>query len=186
MTDLMERVDDRGDGCISGPLPILLSVALGGSAVLLFAMSSGHLKGTPSDAGHRGRLGAGGTGYRRDIQPALPPSLFGATAIVNVAVAVFWLGVEGPHAVSAVTAAIGVALRGSRAVAVGARRQPLPRQRMVSATSVFGSPLPLAGVGRLSVASWHAGPLSAPSGVAGRRPGGAAADRPRRDGQGAR
>ena len=51
MTDLMERVDERGDGVTNRPLPILLCVTLGGSAVLLFAMASGHLKGTQATSG---------------------------------------------------------------------------------------------------------------------------------------
>ena len=51
MTDLMERVDERGDGGTNRPLPILLTVALAGSAVLLFAMASGHLKGTQATVG---------------------------------------------------------------------------------------------------------------------------------------
>ena len=51
MTDLMERVDDRGDGGTNRPLPILLSITLGGSAVLLFAMASGHLRGMQATIG---------------------------------------------------------------------------------------------------------------------------------------
>ena len=60
MTDLIERVDAaspderrpaRGHQGGRPPLPILLSVTLGGSAVLLFAMASGHLKGTQATIG---------------------------------------------------------------------------------------------------------------------------------------
>ncbi len=135
MTDLIERVDAvftaeadeaQGTGPHEGsprqgskgrPLQILFAVTLGGSAVLLFAMASGHLKGTQATVGIVAAL----------VQVALAigvlsrPSrgLYAAAAVADAAVAVFWLAVEGPHAVSMVTAGIGVALSGL-AVALGA------------------------------------------------------------------
>ena len=61
-----------------------------------------------------------------------------------MAIVVFWLAVEGPHGVSEVTAAIGVALSGI-AMLVGAALAIRPELgNWSSATSVFGSLLPVA------------------------------------------
>ena len=164
MTDLIERVDavfiaeaDEAQGTApheggspgggtTRPLHILLAVTLGGSAVLLFAMASGHMKGTQAGIGMVAAL----------VQVALTVGvlsrpyrgLFGAAAIANVAIAVFWLAVEGPHSVSAVTAGIGVALSGiAVVVGVALALRPSLGSAWSSATSVFGSLLPLAVVG---------------------------------------
>ena len=162
MTDLIERVDAafsetagdappqaarseppgrcrRHDPAAAHPL----GRALGGSAVLLFAMSSGHLHGARATAGIVAAL----------VQVALAvgaltrPSrvLFGAAAAGNVAIAVFWVAVEGPQAVSAATAGIGVALSGIAVlVAAALALRPTLGSAWSSATSVIGSIVPVA------------------------------------------
>ncbi|HEX4434498.1 MAG TPA: hypothetical protein VH012_06700 [Acidimicrobiales bacterium] len=163
MTDLIERVDavftadgaqtetTPQQGSVGGastgrPLQILLAVTLGGSAVLLFAMASGHLKGTQATIGVVAALVQVALAIGAFTRPSRV--LFGVVAATNAAVAVFWLGVEGPHTVSMATAAIGVALSGI-AVVVGAALaiRPTLGSAWSSATSVFGSLLPLAVVG---------------------------------------
>jgi hypothetical protein len=162
MTDLIERVDavfiadddnnadaagnggsQRRDGGTSRSLPILLAITLGGSAVLLAAMSSGHLKGMQASIGIVAALVQVALAVCALTRPAR--ALFGAAVAANAAIAVFWLGVEGPHAVSALTAAIGVALSGV-AIVVGAALaiRPALGSTWSSATSVFGSVLPVA------------------------------------------
>src|SRR5580692_5631851 len=134
MTDLIERVDAvfttepeasaavpdegaaGGDSGTSRSLPILLSVTLGGSAVLLFAMASGHLKGTQATIGIVAALAQVALAIGAISRPSR--LAFGVAAAANVAIAGFWLAVEGPHSVSMVTAGIGVALSGV-AVVVG-------------------------------------------------------------------
>jgi hypothetical protein len=161
MTDLIERVDaaftteyeaagaapqERGDGGTSRPLAILLAVTLGGSAVLLFAMSSGHLKGTQATIGIVAALAQAALAIGAISRPSR--LVFGTAVAVNAAVAVFWLAVEGPHAVSAVTAGIGVALAGIAVVVAAALAiRPDLGSTWSSATSVFGSVLPVAVAG---------------------------------------
>jgi hypothetical protein len=166
MTDLIERVDAvftvEGDaaagaapasregapseGGTNRPLHILLAVTLGGSAVLLFAMASGHLKGSQATIGIVAALAQVVLAIGALSRPSR--TLFGATAAANVAIAGFWLAVEGPHSVSALTAGIGVALSGV-AVAVGLALaiSPALGSTWSSATSVFGSLLPVAVAG---------------------------------------
>ncbi len=162
MTDLIERVDavfvaqggeapvpatqeghpGRQDGT-NRPLPILLTVALAGSAVLLFAMASGHLKGTQATVGILAALVEVALAVGALTRPSR--GLFGAAAATSAAIAVFWLVVQGPHGVSGVTAAIGVVLSGI-AVLVGVALMIRPElgKTWSSATSVFGSLLPVA------------------------------------------
>jgi hypothetical protein len=161
MTDLIERVDAAftadheaatavheerdqwGGGGTRRSLPILLSVTLGGSAVLLFAMASGHLKGTHSTIGTVAALAQVVLAIGAISRPSR--LVFGVAAVANVAIAGFWLAVEGPHSVSMVTAGIGVALSGI-AVVVGLALaiSPTLGSTWSSATSVFGSVLPVA------------------------------------------
>jgi hypothetical protein len=164
MTDLIERVDaaftteyqdggaaplqDRpgGSGGTGRSLPILLSITLGGSAVLLFAMTSGHLKGTQASIGIVAALAQVVLAVAALTRPSR--ALFGAAVAANAAIAVFWLAVEGPHSVSAVTAGIGVALSGiAMVVAAALTIRPDLGKAWSSATSVFGSILPVAVAG---------------------------------------
>ena len=158
MTDLIERVDaaftadyeapgsaaqERGDGGTNRPLAILLAVTLGGSAVLLFAMASGHLKGTQATIGIVAALAQVALAVGVLSRPSR--LVFGSAAAVNAAVAVFWLAVEGPHSVSAATAGIGVALAGIAVVVAAALAiRPDLGSTWSSATSVFGSVVPVA------------------------------------------
>jgi hypothetical protein len=161
MTDLIERVESvfihGGDAALSAepeqqppreggtnrPLPVLLAVTLGGSAVLLFAMASGHLKGTQATAGIAAALLQVVLAVFALTRPSR--TIFGAAVAANAAIAVFWLVTEGPHGVSAVTAAIGVVLS-AVAILVGAALATRPElgNDWSSATSVFGSILPVA------------------------------------------
>ena len=156
MTDLDDAVfagaPPEGDGDAAGtrgtsrPLPILLFVTLGGSAVLLFAMASGHLKGTEATLGVLAALVQAVLAVGALMRPSR--DLFGAAAGVNAAVAVFWFAVEGPHTVSALTAGIGIALS-ALAMVVGTALAVRPElgSNWSSATSVFGSLLPVAVAG---------------------------------------
>lgn len=125
------------------PLAILLAVTFGGSAVLLFAMASGHLHGARATAGVVAAL----------VQVALAvgvltrPSraLYAVAAGCNVAVAALWLVLEGPQRVSLTTCAIGIALSAivvlvSAALAV----RPSLGETWSSDASVIGSLVPLA------------------------------------------
>ena len=71
----------------------------------------------------------------------------------NVAIAGFWLAVEGPQAVSAATAGIGVALSGIAVlVAAALALRPALGRTWSSATSVVGSVVPVA-VAALAIAA---------------------------------
>ncbi len=176
MTDLMERVDDRGDGGTNRPLPILLSITLGGSAVLLFAMASGHLRGMQATIGVVAALVQVSLAVGALTRPSR--ALFGAAAAVNTAVAVYWLAVEGPHAVSAVSVAFGVALSGIAVlVGVALAIRPALGSTWPSSASVFGSLVPVGIVG-LTIGGLFGsvGALNTPSAAApAADPGGAAA-----------
>ncbi len=131
------------EGGTNRPLPILLAVALGASAVLLFAMASAHLKGTQATLGIVAALVQVALAVGALTRPSR--ALFGGAVAANAAIAAFWLVAEGPHGVSAVTASIGVVLSGV-AVLVGAAlavRTTLGSD-WSSSTSVFGSLVPVA------------------------------------------
>ena len=136
-----ERDDDRHG--MRRPLPILLAVALCGSAVLLFAMASGHLHGARAVAGVVAAL----------VQVALAvgvltrPSraLYALAAGCNVVLSALWLVFEGPHTVSLTTCAVGVALS-AIVFLVGAALAVRPSlgQAWSTDASVIGSLVPLA------------------------------------------
>ena len=174
MTDLIERVDaafsetagdDPGEaapewsrrddaGGTTRPLHILLAVSLGGSAVLWFAMSSGHLHGARATVGMVAALAQVALAVGALTRPSR--ALFGVAAAANVAIAAFWLGVEGPRAVSAATAGIGVALSAVAVLAAGALAlRPALGSAWSSATSVIGSVVPVA-VAALAIAGLFA------------------------------
>ena len=170
MTDLIERVDaafseGAGDGPVlaaperrrrddavgtTRPLHILLAVSLGGSAVLLFAMSSGHLHGARATAGIVAALAQLALAVGALTRPTRV--LFGVAAAANVAIAAFWLAAEGPQTVSAATAGIGVALSAVIVlVAVALALRPTLGTTWSSGTSVIGSVVPVA-VAALAIA----------------------------------
>jgi hypothetical protein len=162
MTDLIERVDavfSEGDGdpeqaeTAAGrpkvdqgagrPLHILLAVTLGGSAVLLFAMTSGHLHGARATLGVIAALAEVALTVCVLTRPSR--ALFVGTCLCNLAVAGFWLSVAGPHTVSDATVGIGVALAGI-AVLLGAllALQPQLGSTWSSSITVIGSVAPVA------------------------------------------
>jgi hypothetical protein len=163
MTDLIERVDaafseTAGDAPTQAasessrrddaagttrPLHVLLAVSLGGSGVLLFAMSSGHLHGARATVGVVAALAQVAFVVGALTRPSRV--LFGVMAAGNVAIAGFWLAVQGPQAVSAATAGIGVALSGTAVlVAAALALRPTLGSAWSSATSVIGSIVPVA------------------------------------------
>jgi hypothetical protein len=195
MTDLIERVDavftEEGDeepapaaratnpqreGGTNRPLPILLAVALGGSAVLLFAMASAHLKGTQATLGIVAALVQVALAVGALTRPSR--ALFGGAVGANAAIAAFWVVAEGPHGVSAVTASIGVVLSGV-AVLVGAAlavRTTLGSD-WSSSTSVFGSlaPVAIAGLTIGGLFGTTSGVAASSAAAPAADPGGAAA-----------
>jgi hypothetical protein len=160
MTDLIERVnavfvpeatpaleDRRGDAEHSGDgrnraLPILLAVTTGSSAVLWFAMASGHLHGARATAGIVAALAQ--VAFTVAVLARPSRALFGVAAAANLAIGALWLGVEGPHGVSVATVGIGVALS-ILAVVLGVllARRPSLGDTWTSGTSVIGSLVPL-------------------------------------------
>ncbi len=162
MTDLIERVDavfseaDVGPGqaetaadrpkedrSAGRPLHVLLAVTLGGSAVLLFAMASGHLHGTRATVGVIAALAEVALTVCVLTRPSR--ALFVGTSLCNLAVAGFWLSVAGPHTVSDATVGIGVGLAGI-AVLAGALLALRPQLGSIwsSGTTVIGSVVPVA------------------------------------------
>ncbi len=169
MTDLIERVDAafpsegerpggdppaesarpsaRPSGAVpSGttrPLHVLLAVTLGSSAVLLFAMSSGHLHGARATVGVLAALVQVACAVGALVRPSR--ARFWIAAAVNIGVGLFWPAVEGPGAVSVATAAIGVAISLlAVVVAVALALHPDLGTGWSSATSVLGSVVPVA------------------------------------------
>jgi len=162
MTDLIERVDaafpeelaplgTEGQAARAPseplgparPLHVLLSVALGGSAVLLFAMASGHLHGARAATA----TGAALVQLAFAVAALTRPSrgLFWAMAAANVATALVWPALEGPRAVSAGTALVGVVLSVVAVVVASALAlRPDLGGTWTSGASVIGSVVPVA------------------------------------------
>ena len=135
MTDLIERVDavfseaDVGPGqaettsdrpnedqSVGRPLHILLAVTLGASAVLLFAMTSGHLHGARATVGVIAALAE--VAFTVCVLTRPSRAFFVGTSLCNLAVAGSGSLSPAPHTVSDATVGIGVALSGI-AVLVG-------------------------------------------------------------------
>ena len=160
MTDLIERVNavfvpeatealqdgreeaGRGGEGTNRALPILLAVTTGSSAVLWFAMASGHLHGARATAGIVAALAQ--VAFTVTVLARPSRALFGVVAAANVAIGALWLGVEGPHGVSVATVGIGLALS-ILAVLVGVllALRPSLGGTWTSGTSVIGSLVPL-------------------------------------------
>jgi hypothetical protein len=160
MTDLIERVnaafapeattalEDSSEP--AGPhahgtnraLPILLAVTTGSSAVLWFAMASGHLHGARATAGIVAALAQ--VAFTVAVLAVRARALFAVVAAANVAIGALWLGVEGSHGVSAATVGIGVALS-ILAVVLGVllALRPSLGHTWTSGTWVIGSLVPL-------------------------------------------
>jgi hypothetical protein len=136
-----ERVT-RSRGPIKNPVPTLLAVTLGASAVMLFSMASGHLTGAKAALGIAAALVQSLAVLLVLTRPSR--ALYGAVAAVNAAVLVFWGVVRGSHQVSLTTAVIGLILS-SIALVVALLLAVKPRLGATwdSSTAVFGSLLPL-------------------------------------------
>jgi hypothetical protein len=169
MTDLIERVEaaysegdepasksaqDRAPTTRGGetpqgargrnrPVHVLFAVAAGGSAVLLFAMASGHWHGARATIGIIAALAQVAVAVGAFSRPSR--ALFWTAAAVNVAIGVFWAVAAGSHTVSSATAGIGIALS-ALAVVIGAVLAVRPDigARWSSVVSVIGSLVPLA------------------------------------------
>jgi hypothetical protein len=195
VTDLIERVDavfsesaepakqaePRGDAPkrdwsgAGRPLHVLLAVTAGSSAVLLFAMASGHLHGTRASFGVVAALAEIVLTVLVLIRPTR--TVFVATTLCNLAVAGFWFSLSGGHTVSHATIGIGVALAGIAVLlAVLLALRPHLGTTWSSGTAVIGSLIPV-GVAALAIgglfATTEAVTASAPRPAAD--PGGASA-----------
>jgi hypothetical protein len=169
MTDLIERVDavfsdseesgaqaerrgnppKRDGSWADRPVHVLLAVTSGSSAVLLFAIASGHLHGTRAALGVVAALAEVLLTVLVLARPSRP--VFVATALCNVAVAGFWFSFAGPHTVSDATVGIGVALAAMAAlVAVALAISPRVGSAWSSGTAVIGSVIPV-GVAALAI-----------------------------------
>jgi len=199
MTDLIDRVDgafidpevstkfapdERAPGvdALRGPsmkpMPILLSVAAGCSAVLLFSMASGHLTGAKATVGIIAAIAE----VVWAITAVTKPSrlLFGLVAASNLVIVGFWLVVRGTDRVSLTTTGIGIALAATAVVVGGLLGlRPDTGQHWESSTAVFGSLLPV-GLGVIMIVGLFATSTgsSAPapsSSTPANQPGGASA-----------
>jgi hypothetical protein len=99
------------------PVHVLFAVAAGGSAVLLFAMASGHWHGARATIGVIAALVQVVVAIGAFSRPSR--AVFGSAAAVNVAIGVLWAVAAGSHTVSWATAGIGIALS-ALVVVVGA------------------------------------------------------------------
>jgi hypothetical protein len=168
MTDLIERVEaayteagepsvpaqdhgatvrggepPKGAPGLSRPIHVLFAVAAGGSAVLLFAMSSGHWHGARAAVGVIAALAQVVVAIAAFWRPSR--GMFWTAAAVNVAVGVFWAVAAGSHTVSWATAGIGIALSALvLIVAVVLAVRPEVGTTWSSSASVIGSLVPLA------------------------------------------
>ncbi len=155
---------------------MLLAVTLGGSAVLLFALASGHLHGAAAVVGIVAALAQVACAVAAFGRPAR--ALFWAAAALNVVVALFWPVVEGPDGVSVGAAVIGSALSVvAVTVAVALAVRPDLGRSWTSGASVIGSVVPVA-VAALAIAGLFAtsravGPPPAASAAASTSGGGA-------------
>jgi hypothetical protein len=167
MTDLIERVNaafiaeteptlensegrpreagrHEGDGSgTNRPLPILLAITTGSSAVLWFAMSSGHLHGVRATAGIVAALAEVTFAVAVLARPSR--TLYAVAGAANIVIGALWLGVEGADGVSAATAAIGLTLSVVAVlVSIVLARKPVAGSGWSSGTSVIGSVVPVA------------------------------------------
>ena len=159
-------------------MPILLSVAVGTSAVLLFSMASGHFAGAKATVGIIAAV-VEVVWAIAAVDQAIA-FLFGLVAASNLVVIGFWLVVRGTDGVSATTTGNGIALAAT-AVLVGCLLgfRPDTGQGWDSSIAVFGSVLPV-GLGAIMIVGLFATSAgsSAPaqsSSTPASQPGGASA-----------
>jgi hypothetical protein len=125
------------------PVHVLFAVAAGGSAVLLFAMASGHWHGARATLGVIAALAQVAVAIGAFSRPSR--GLFWTAAAVNVAIGLFWAVAARSHTVSWSTAGIGVALS-ALVVVVGVVLAVRPEigTTWSSGASVIGSVIPVA------------------------------------------
>jgi len=172
MTDLIERVDavfagerarELPDQSADDPgaarraesteraVPILLAVSLAASAVLLFAVASGHLTGAVAGFGVAIALAEVVAAVLVITRPSR--ALFAGVAALSVGAGILWIAGYRPHGLATATVAIGVSLCAVTfltAALLAAR--PSVGRTWSSSTIVIGSMLPLAIVVILVVA----------------------------------
>lgn len=138
-----EGPPDRPRGDAHRPLHVLFAVAAGGSGVLLFAMSSGHLHGVRATLGVIAALAQVALAIAAFSRPSR--GAFASAVAVNVAIGIFWIAVASSHHLSWATAGIGVALS-AVVLLVGATLAWRPELGTTwsSSTSVIGSVVPVA------------------------------------------
>jgi hypothetical protein len=184
MTDLIERVDaafsegsgddgthltetqkDGGpagtaEGGTTRPLHIVGAVAAAGSAVVLFAMSSGHLHGGWATAGIVAALAQAAVAIGALSRPTR--ALFGAAVVANILIAAFWAATTS-HGVSWATAGIGIGLSALVVIVAALLAwHPTLGSTWSSGTSVIGSVVPVAVV-IVAIAALFTTGTSAPS-----------------------
>jgi hypothetical protein len=194
MTDLIERVnaafggDDEpalaqspaeerpggAGGVTARPLSVLLSVTAGSSAVLWFAMASGHLHGARATVGILAALAE--VAFALGVLARPSRALFVMAALANVAAGALWLGAEGPHGVSAATAGVGVALSGlAVVVSIVLAVRPGLGTTWSSETVVIGSVVPVGVCALALVGLFATTSVSTPPRPTGAAAGGSAA-----------
>jgi hypothetical protein len=142
-TEEDESPKERASGPIGNPVPTLLAVTVGASAILLFSMASGHLTGAKAAVG----IAAALVQTLAAVLVLAKPSrgLFGGVAAVNALILVFWGVTRGSHHISAATAVIGMVLSSiAIVVALVLVARPQLGTAWDSSIAVLGSVLPLA------------------------------------------
>jgi hypothetical protein len=132
----------RSRGPIKNPIPSLLAVILGASAVMLFSIASGHLTGAKAGVGIAAALAQSGAALLVISRPSR--GLFGAVVGLNAAILVFWGLARSSHQISLATMTIGMVLS-SLAFVVALLLVAKPRigKNWDTSAAVFGSVLPL-------------------------------------------
>jgi hypothetical protein len=120
---------------------VLLAVLLGCSAALLLVMSSAHLSGWQATLGGAAAILLVVLGSIALVRPSL--AAFGLTAIISLAVCVFWVTVSG-HRASTTLVAVGAVVSGLAVVAaVLLAKRPTMAGSWSSSTTVFASLVPV-------------------------------------------
>ena len=172
MTDLIERVnaifttEAEGDRAEPGTasaaaqrrtestekaVPILLAVSLAASAVLLFAVASGHLTGTVAGLGIAAALASVVAAVLVITRPSR--GLFAGVVVLSALTGVVWVAGYRPHGLATATVGVGIALAAlSLLTSAVLTVRPNTGTTWPSSTVVLGSVIPLAIVILLIVA----------------------------------
>ena len=164
MTDLIERVDavfagerapdtaatssddvraPRQGESTERAVPILLAVSLAASAVLLFAVASGHLTGTVAGLGIAAALASVVAAVLVITRPSR--GLFAGVVVLSALTGVVWVAGYRPHGLATATVGVGVALAAlSFLTSAVLTVRPNTGTTWPSSTVVLGSVIPLA------------------------------------------